>query len=90
MNKQHITKDIGEAAALITEGIEMSAMQWKDNIAYFVFNDPEAEKIGKSYLYGKNSFRMFNDNLRMLKIQISSNADLKNRFRKQFRDNKRK
>ena len=72
MNDYH-TKDMGEAAALLTRGCRMRDVQWKDDTAYFIFPDrPQCEAIAKEYFYSdlQVSARTYYDNLRMIKRKL--------------------
>ena len=69
---QYNTKDIGEAAALITRGCRLADILWKDGIAFFLFDDPLAASIGHDYFYADLPLnaRTYYDTLRMLKRKI--------------------
>jgi len=70
--KQHTTRDLGEASALISRDCPLSSLQWKDDTAFFVFDDPRAVALSHDYFYGELSInaRTYYDNLRMLKRRL--------------------
>lgn len=73
MNDAYLTKDLGEAAALITLGNNLSSISWKEGLAYFSF--PKSDKIdkeSKEYFFGSLfvDARTYYDNFKMLKRKI--------------------
>jgi hypothetical protein len=70
---EYITKDLGEAAALLTFGLVMRDMQWKDGKAYFLFLEPDkCTTTAHQYFFeGLNlNVRMFYENLKMVKRKL--------------------
>ena len=73
MNNEYITKDLGEAAALLTANCVMKTMQWKDSKAYFVFTDArKCQKLSHQYFFENWQLpvRPFYENLRTIKRKL--------------------
>lgn len=84
MKNEYITKDLGEAAALLTSQCIMRSLQWKDNTAYFLFEDPETcQKIAHQYFFENLSLnvRNFYENLRMVKRRLYAEQNSMNNRR---------
>ncbi len=75
MQEEYLTRDLGEAAALLTKGIAMASIQRKDAIVYFVFRaSKKAEQASHDYFLGELRVpaRTYYDNLRNLKRRLWS------------------
>ncbi len=75
-NDEYLTRDLGEAACLLTLDHRLHGIAWKDNFAYFRFGDPTVcEQLKQQYFFGslQLSARHFYDNLRTLKRQLYQN-----------------
>jgi len=73
MDDEYVTSDLGEAAALITSGCVMRDMQWRQEKAYFLFNDSATcQPLGHKYFFEGLSLncRVFYENLRNIKRKI--------------------
>lgn len=72
-DNEYLTKDLGEVAALLTQGFKIKSIQWKDKIAYFVFLDPVGcVKTANEYYFNNLpvSARQYFENLRLVKRKI--------------------
>jgi hypothetical protein len=75
-NDEYLTRDLGESAALLTQGHRLHGIAWKDNFAYFRFGNPAVcEQVKQDYFFrGLQLDAMtFYDNLRLLKRQLYQN-----------------
>ena len=84
------TKDLGEAAVLLTLGFVLIDTVWQGEVAYFSFDrKEEAEKIAHQYNFGgvQVTAKNFHDNLVLIKRKILARY-APNRFRKDVRINK--
>lgn len=73
MNNEYITKDLGEAAALLTSKQVMLALHWKEGIAYFSFDESEScQKLAHQYFFENLELpvRNFYENLRIIKRKL--------------------
>ncbi len=73
MNNRYRTKDIGEAAVLLSKGFNLLDTEWEGEVAYFLFNNrEEAEKIAYAYQFGGATVvaRTFHDNMILIKRKI--------------------
>jgi hypothetical protein len=71
----YATRDLGEAATLLTLGMTMTDVIWKDKVAFFVFaGKVQCAEIGKQYFFGnvQVSARALVDNIKNLKKQVFS------------------
>lgn len=87
MNNTFITKDLGEAAVLLTKGFTLLDTEWKGEVAYFSFNNGSAAReIAKEYNFGgiQVTAKSFHDNLVLIKRKILAKYR-PNRFRKDVR-----
>jgi len=69
------TRDLGEATALLTSGCVMTDLQWKNNRAYFIFEDVEhCKELSQQYFFGGLSqpSKFFYENLRTIKRKLYS------------------
>ena len=69
---EYKTKDLGEAAALVTEGIKLVALSWEENICWFEFSGADIKKISDMYWSGDLLVpaRVYAGNLRSLKDRL--------------------
>jgi len=75
-NDEYLTRELGEAACLLTQGHRLHGIAWKDNFAYFRFGDPHTcEQNKHAYFFSglQVDARSFYDNLRLLKRQLYQN-----------------
>ena len=73
MENIYVTKDIGLAAALLSEGKKISEIQKKNNICWFYFyNLGDCIKLDKKYWFGELlvNARIYKQNLNQLKTLI--------------------
>lgn len=73
MYNEYQTKDLGEAAALLTSGIAMLDLVWRDSKAYFVFEDPmECRRLAQEYFFGSLQLpvRFYYENVRTIKRKL--------------------
>lgn len=87
MNNQYRTKDLGEAAVLLTQGFTLIDTEWQNEVAYFIFDNYEgAKKLAHEYNFGgvQVTAKAFHDNLILIKRKILSRYNPK-RFRKDVR-----
>jgi hypothetical protein len=72
-NSAYETKDLGEAAALITENIALVHIRRDGHVCWFVFSDNvQRIKLTKSYYFGDLpvNARAYNESLSRLKNMI--------------------
>lgn len=69
---EYKTKDIGEAAALITTGIKIIRIDREGHICWFVFTKSDALRTSNNYWSGELivAAKKYNDNLRSLKDRV--------------------
>ena len=87
MNNRYITKDLGEAAILLTKGFTLLNTEWKGEVAYFNFdNYEEAKKLAHEYNFGgvQVTAKIFHDNIILIKRKILARYNPK-RFKKDVR-----
>jgi hypothetical protein len=81
MYNEYITKDLGEAAALVTNGLVLKNINWKDNVAYFSFNEPDVCKETSQKYFFENlalPVRKFHENLKLIKSKLYASSQLIN------------
>jgi hypothetical protein len=69
------TRDIGEAAALMTCGLGIEAMQRDGKVCWFVFgHTKKCEDLSREYFFGnlQGNLRQYNEALNVLKNRIFS------------------
>ena len=71
MKNTYTTKDLGEAVALLSSGVKMNSIDWKERVAYFTFAG-DCESLSREYFFGnlQVNARLFNDNMRSLKSRL--------------------
>lgn len=72
-NKAYKTKDLWEAAALLTNDIPLVDIKREGKICFFIFGDIDnAQKLSKSYFYGNMKINVFRykEAIERLKSQI--------------------
>lgn len=77
-NNEYVTKDLGETTALLTNGCFMTAIEWKDDVAYFRFQDNQKCKlISQNYFFEglTGNLRLFYENLRMVKRKLYAESN---------------
>lgn len=87
MNNKYTTKDLGEAAVLLTKGFTLETTEWRGEVAYFVFdNYEEAKRIAHEYNFGgiQVPAKVFHDNIIQIKRKILAKYNPR-RFRKDVR-----
>jgi len=87
MNNKYTTKDLGEAAVLLTRGFTLLNTEWRGEVAYFVFeNYEEAKKLAYEYNFGgiEVPAKTFHDNMILIKRKILARYNPR-RFRKDVR-----
>ena len=87
MNK-YTTKDLGEAAVLLTKGFTLVDTEWRGEVAYFLFdNYEEAKKVAHQYNFGgiQVPAKVFHDNIVSIKRKILARYNPR-RFRKDVRN----
>ena len=73
MEIRHRTKDLHEAAALVTCGCRLVDIERVGSIAWFVFEDEdECKKLADDFYFGglMGSLKLFSENLRTLKGRL--------------------
>lgn len=81
------TKDLGEAASLLTLNFTLLRTEWKNEVAYFVFDRrEEAEKVCHQYNFGGITVtaKTFHDNLILIKRKILAKYN-PSKFKKDLR-----
>lgn len=70
----YLTKDLGEATALVTEGVKFIGLEREGSFYWFVFDGTRADEVSQIYWSGdlKVSAKLFSDNLRTLKDRLFS------------------
>ena len=72
-NNNYQTKDLGEAASLLTSNCILKNIFWKDNTAYFIFDNlANCEKISQKYFFENLTLpaRLYYENLKMVKRKL--------------------
>lgn len=72
VNKIYSTKDLGEAAALLSEGVKLLNLERDSGFCWFVFENNNAQEISQKYWSGEllTSAKKYNDCLRTLKDRL--------------------
>lgn len=73
MNDEYITKDLGEAAALLCKSTKLLRLQGDETFYWFVFaNKSKCRQIGDEYWFGtlKLNAKSYNEALRRLKDRL--------------------
>ncbi|OQA83424.1 MAG: hypothetical protein BWY29_00281 [Microgenomates group bacterium ADurb.Bin238] len=70
--REFYTKDIGEAAALLTAHIQLIRLERENTFFWFVFENKDCELIRSAYWSGElnQSVKLYNANLRWLKDRV--------------------
>jgi len=70
--KEYLTKDLGEAAALLTAGINLLRLQKESKFYWFVFDSTNSHEISNNYWSGqlKVVAKQYSDSLRSLKDRL--------------------
>ncbi len=72
MEQKHKTKDLHEAAALVTCGCRLVNIEKIGSIAWFVFDGNECSKLANDFYFGglEASLKLFSENLKTLKGRL--------------------
>ncbi len=72
MKQEHRTKDLGEAAALVTKGVKLIQLLKDSDFYWFIFELDNESDLSNLYWSGELqvSAKQFNDNLRSLKDRL--------------------
>ena len=73
MEHEYLTRDIGEATALVATGLPMRDIQWKNDTAFFIFRDPKrCEDLAREYYFGNLTInaRIFYETIRTVKRKL--------------------
>jgi hypothetical protein len=71
-NKEYLTKDLGEAAALVAEGVKLHRLEKDSSFCWFVFEKNNSEETSNKYWSGNLlvDAKKYNDSLRTLKDRL--------------------
>lgn len=71
-NKDYFTKDLGEAAALVAEGVRLLHLEKDSSFCWFVFERKNSEIVSNKYWSGNLlvDAKKYNDSLRTLKDRL--------------------
>lgn len=81
MGQKFATKDIGEAAAILTSGIEFYGLEPGQGFFWFVFKEEGAKKASGDYWSSKLTVnaKSYFDSLRTLKDRLFAQKDCRSR-----------
>lgn len=81
MDNVYSTKDLGECVALVTSGLALKSINWKDGVAYFVFPDPaRCKELSQKYFFEELALpvRKYHENLNLVKGRLYSSTEFLN------------
>lgn len=72
MSSELFTKDLGEAAALLTAGARIIRLQKENTFFWFVFIESECREISNGYWSGELMLpaKLYSTNIRLLKDRL--------------------
>lgn len=72
MSNEYFTKDLGEAAALLTVGIKLLRLSRDESFFWFVFEESSCSEASNAYWSGDLmiSAKMYSTNMRLLKDRL--------------------
>lgn len=72
MENEYLTKDLGEAAALVSKGVKLIRLEKNSNFCWFVFEKNNSEETSSKYWSGdlRVGAKKYNDSLRTLKDRL--------------------
>lgn len=72
INKEYFTKDLGEAAALLTAGTGAIRLQKDGTFFWFVFPEEECREVSNKYWTGELMLpaKLYSMNIRLLKDRL--------------------
>ena len=71
-NKEYFTKDLAEAAALLTAGVIITRLQREGSFFWFIFPEAESREISNKYWSGELILpaKSYSTNIRLLKDRL--------------------